>query len=148
MIFDDKNPMGRWYKLVGKEAVPLEGWPGVGEGLDTDRQVALSITAASHISTVFLCLDHNIWPGRSPLLFETMVFERELQGTGSGKPDVGHEYGIFARYSTYGEAEAGHNRILQRVLELEKLAIKLMPDGRREFFEKAHHEAESINFTV
>lgn len=143
------NSIGRWYKLVGREPVLLEGWPGIGEGLDSDRRIAISITAASHVSTVFLCLDHNPRPGGPPLLFETMVFEREVFGiSDTSNADVGHDYGVFARYSTYDEAEAGHSRILQRVLELEKLAIKLMPNGRREFFEKAHREAESINFTV
>lgn len=54
----------------------------------------------SHItvSTVFLGIDHNWGDGR-PLLFETMIF---------GGP---HNESMW-RYTTYDEAEAGHQRVV------------------------------------
>jgi hypothetical protein len=54
------------------------------------------------VSTVFLGLDHNHFGGR-PLLFETMVFD----GT---KNDIYCE-----RYSTWVEAEEGHQKAVQWV---------------------------------
>ena len=53
------------------------------------------------ISTVFLGLDHNFGAGK-PLLFETMIF--------GGKHD-----GYQERYSTYKEAEKGHQKALNLV---------------------------------
>lgn len=53
------------------------------------------------ISTVFLGLDHRFGDG-PPLLFETMVFGGEL--------DQEQE-----RYSTWDEAEAGHEEMVKRV---------------------------------
>lgn len=49
----------------------------------------------TRISTVFLGIDHNFFPGGRPLLFETMIF---------GGPH--HHY--QDRYSTRDEAIAGH----------------------------------------
>jgi hypothetical protein len=50
------------------------------------------------VSTVFLGNDHNFFGG-PPLLFETMVF--------GGPDDQWQE-----RYSTWDEAEAGHNAVV------------------------------------
>lgn len=146
----DFGGMRGWYKLVGREVVALKGVPGVGEGFDSDRHVRVSITAASSISTVFLCLDHNFFGEGPPLLFETMVFERSITGLKDDEPlrDVGHDFGVMDRYATYDEAEAGHQKILDRILELERLAIELMPARRREVFERAQREAESVDFTM
>ena len=53
------------------------------------------------VSTVFLCMDHN-WSEQEdhiPILFETMIF---------GGPYTEEMW----RYSTYDEAKAGHDRIV------------------------------------
>jgi hypothetical protein len=53
------------------------------------------------VSTVFLGLDHN-WGDGPPILFETMIF--------GGERDEYQE-----RYSTWGEAEEGHQRAIELV---------------------------------
>jgi hypothetical protein len=55
------------------------------------------------ISTVFLGLDHA-FAGSPPRWFETLVFE-------------GPNDGDMARYETWDEAEAGHNTMVQVVLD-------------------------------
>ena len=58
------------------------------------RRVARSEFGPVSVSTVFLGMDHS-FGGGPPLLFETMIF--------GGKSD-----GYMDRYSTWQEAEAGH----------------------------------------
>lgn len=55
------------------------------------------------VSTVFLGLDHSFSQRGAPLIFETMVFG----------PD-GEDTEQF-RYSTWAEAEAGHQAIVARL---------------------------------
>ena len=68
---------------------------------NSDRRVASTEVGGVHISTVFLGLDHSFGHG-PPLLFETMVFR-----DGDGEEQE--------RYSTWEEAEAGHERMVERV---------------------------------
>jgi hypothetical protein len=56
------------------------------------------------ISTVFIGLDHNTLNNGPPHIFETMVF--------GGKYD-----GYMRRYSTYEEAEKGHEKAVKMVSE-------------------------------
>jgi hypothetical protein len=58
------------------------------------------------VSTVFLGLDHNFSSVGPPILFESMVFKKRKD---DGK--LTGEESICERYSTWAEAEAGHNRI-------------------------------------
>jgi hypothetical protein len=67
-----------------------------------DRHVALTTIARVTVSTVFLSIDHNVYPERPPLLFETMVFGGALNGE-------------MDRYSTWTEAEDGHATMVARV---------------------------------
>lgn len=148
MNIDDKIPLGRWYKLVGREAVLLDGFPGPGEGIDDpNRQVALTRTAVSTISTVFLSLDHNHFREGPPLIFETMVFERQVQALGDKqqKLDFQHDYGILARYSTWDEAERGHATICDRIKDAETNSISMMSPKLRKVLTEAQHEAEMEN---
>ena len=62
-----------------------------------DRRVALTDTSNGSVSTVFLGLNHNWELFGPPLLFETMIF--------GGSHDQFQE-----RYSTWSEAEEGHQR--------------------------------------
>lgn len=90
--------MSYQYILDGKKPIPcddIKTWARWFEG--ADRHVAKTEIGNSKVSTVFLGLDHNFCDGK-PLLFETMTF-----------PDCE----IQERYSTWDEAEAGHNRIVQ-----------------------------------
>lgn len=54
------------------------------------------------VSTVFLVLNHQMHPTGPPILFETMVFGGDFDGAQE-------------RYSTWAEAEDGHERMLLRV---------------------------------
>jgi len=61
------------------------------------------IDTGETVSTVFLGLDHNFFGG-PPLLFETMVF--------------GGKHNLYqVRYSTWEQAETGHNRIVEALLK-------------------------------
>lgn len=71
---------------------------------EADRQVDRTvIDIGEEVSTVFLGLDHQ-WGDGPALLFETMVFG----GSFDGKQ---------WRYSTWEEAEAGHKRMVERVMK-------------------------------
>ena len=65
-----------------------------------ERVVAKTNVGALHVSTVFIGLNHQYGEG-PPLVFETMVFDRD-----------GHEAGPQRRYSTWEEAEAGHQEVV------------------------------------
>jgi hypothetical protein len=54
------------------------------------------------VSTVFLGLDHSFGSEGPPIIFETLVFGGPHNET-------------MDRYSTWDEAEAGHNRMLEKV---------------------------------
>jgi hypothetical protein len=71
------------------------------QGFDETRRVAKTTVGEVDISTVFLTVDHA-WGGGPPILFETMVFGGPL-----------NEYQW--RYSTWDEAVAGHERIVNAV---------------------------------
>lgn len=58
------------------------------------------------ISTVFLAINHSFGQV-TPLWFETMIFGGELDG-------------YQKRYETYEEAEEGHQKCLQKVLQLDR----------------------------
>jgi hypothetical protein len=70
--------------------------------------VALTaLTPEVEVSTVFLGLDHQFGEG-PPLLFETMVFAQQ---------DMGREAleALTQRYSTWHEAEQGHEAVCGQV---------------------------------
>ncbi len=72
-----------------------------------DRRIAYSdISNGWSVSTVFLGLDHSFGEG-APILFETMVFDSNTEL--DGEP---------FRYSTYEEAEKGHEDIVAKVKAL------------------------------
>ena len=105
------------YKLVGKEAVPVEtrGSPDwfkavmvLEEGRnrvcrDTVDDVTENGSITIDVSTVFLALDHSFGRAGPPLLFETMVFGGKLDGEQE-------------RCATWDEAEKMHAKYLARVL--------------------------------
>lgn len=68
-----------------------------------NRIIKSDIVLGSHISTVFLGLDHSFMGG-PPMLFETMIF--------GGEQDSYQE-----RYSTWDEAEKGHQEALELVFK-------------------------------
>ena len=68
------------------------------------KHVAVDIIEGKRISTVWLGLDHS-YDGRKPLLFETMIFADD---------EIGGDI-YMDRYTTWEEAEAGHQKAIQWV---------------------------------
>jgi len=88
------------YILEGKTVKPVTDVIEWAKGFEiSNRRVGLYTVDAFRVSTVFLGLDHGFGFG-PPLLFETMVF---------GGP-LNYE---MERYSTWKQAEIGHNQIVQ-----------------------------------
>lgn len=82
------------------ERVELMEWATYFE--TADRRVANTEEDGWRVSTVFLGLDHQYGEG-PPLVFETMVFEGSFSDL------------LCWRYSTWDEAEAGHQRAVTLV---------------------------------
>lgn len=94
------------YYLVGTEAVPCEDAIAWAERFhNANRRVAYTdITESIHVSTVFLGVDHQYCDDGPPLLFETMIF------WANGPLDLDQE-----RYSTWHQAEQGHQHMVDKV---------------------------------
>ena len=96
MTLRDRRPVRHTYILDGHEPVPerdIMAWSRWFES--ADRHVRNTARDDVRVSTVFLGLDHGFGGRRE--LFETMLF---VNGTAEG----------CERYSTWDEAEAGHQR--------------------------------------
>lgn len=73
----------------------------------TNRTVAKTRVGDINVSTVFLGVDHNFRYDGRPILWETMVF--------SGPMNEECE-----RYTSFEEAEWGHEQMVKRVLALQE----------------------------
>lgn len=105
-----------YYILAGHKTVPVEDVLEWGEwfgkaGVVGRRVAETTLPDGRWVSTVFLGLDHNLGFGR-PKLFETMVF-----GSREGPLD---EEGCW-RYETWEEAEVGHQRVVEELMEHERV---------------------------
>ena len=91
------------YILEGKEPKLVEDVLEWGMWLETaDRCVAEThLPKKVRVSTVFLGLDHS-FDGGTPILFETMIFGGEFNQD-------------MWRYSTWEEAEKGHQEAVKKV---------------------------------
>jgi hypothetical protein len=93
----------RNYILQNKEAIPVEDILEWAKWFETaNRHVRQDTIGKVRISTVFLGLDHQWHPNERPLLFETMIF--------GGEHDEYQD-----RYTTWEEAERGHEEALNMV---------------------------------
>ena len=119
--------MSEFYILDGHKAVPckdseLSGMWMTSFDID-DRRVALTELKAHEVSTVFLGIDHNFGLG-PPLLFETMVFNKIpvwRMWLGYLFPRFRFSFEWEAdcrRYSTWEEAEQGHQEIVEKYRRL------------------------------
>ena len=88
-----------YYDRHGKPMTLIE-WASALEG---ERRVDVTEVNGLTVSTVWLGLDHNFGHG-PPLIFETMVFERDEERDGYAE-----------RYATLAAAEAGHRTIVALV---------------------------------
>lgn len=96
------------YILNDKEPVPVDDvleWAKWYSTADSERQVALTVMdIGEEVSTVFTGLDYWFLDDGPALLFETMVFGGNFDGKQWW-------------YSTWTEAEAGHRRMVERVMK-------------------------------
>jgi len=94
--------------------------------------VATTMCPPSRLSTVWLGLNYNFWPGGPPLIFETMRFsQKEGTRTFEGQTYTYHPILEFpdpndntqrteqVRWSTEEQARLGHARIVRLIQELE-----------------------------
>jgi hypothetical protein len=103
--------MIQWYILdENHRPVPAEMLEAA-KAFENHGSIAFDqVTPDTYVSTIFLAFDHSFGrPGRSPQLFETMVF---------GGPLEHRQW----RYSTYEEALAGHKAALDAVLDASGIA--------------------------
>lgn len=90
------------YILEGKTPVPCSDplvWER--EVFKADRTVKKTTVGDMYISTIFLGVCNSVIPGAAPLLFETMIF------------NVPGDDEYQRRYSTWEEAEAGHEKAVE-----------------------------------
>lgn len=93
-----------WYILKDKHPVPVDMLQAAKWLSEiNNKRIAFTEIRGIQISTVFLGLDHSFMSD-IPVLFETMVFGGTLDNEGE-------------RYYTYQEAEEGHKRMCERVVE-------------------------------
>lgn len=93
-----------YYKLIDHIPVKISIQEWARGDVEDFRVGLTTLDTDEEVSTVFLGLDHNWTNQGPPLLFETMIF--------GGKYD---QYQI--RYSTWEQAETGHNRIVESLLK-------------------------------
>lgn len=103
--------MSEFYKLdENKRAVPCsaEEWAEQRQRMrdNSSKNVSKDFVNGIEISTIWLGIDHGGNDNR-PLVFETMVF----------KPKSGGQECYCDRYSTWEEAQLGHQRAFQWVKE-------------------------------
>lgn len=102
--------MIRWYALLHdrstrpSDATEASAQVGMRVGLDKLNGFT--------VETVFLALNHNHGDG-PPLIFESTVF----RGDSSESVDC-------YRYSTWGDAVAGHGRLVARICSGEHMAVR------------------------
>jgi hypothetical protein len=102
--------MSDHYILDGHRAIKtdLMTWASWFENVK-DRHVADEKVGDVRVSTVFLGLDHAWGGNEPPQIFETMVFGGELDQE-------------MDRYSTWEQAEIGHQNMVDRV---KQVALKM-----------------------
>jgi hypothetical protein len=93
MIFMSEWP--RYYILVDRLPVPVDHDTWMRWFETSDRQIGDDKIGKTRVSTVFLGIDHNFYGSSGPVLFQTLIFDGPLADE-------------MWRYSTYAEAERGH----------------------------------------
>lgn len=96
-----------YYDKAGKP-LTLREWAVLFEDMEYRRIGYDEFANGAHVSTVWLGLDHNWFPGGPPLIFKSMVF------------DGVHDQEMI-RYSTEVQAIQGHDQLCARVRDAEAL---------------------------
>lgn len=89
------------YILEGKNVIRADFMTWAKWFETADRNVAKTMVRDIRVSTVFLGLDHQFVDG-PPMIFETLVFGGSLDQE-------------MDRYSTWDDAEKGHDAMVERV---------------------------------
>jgi len=99
--------IGKHYILKNCQVIEVDllTW-GIWIGKIKNKRIAQTYIDDYRISTVFLGLDHRFESEGPPILFETMVFKNS---------DDDYSDLEMERYSTYSEAEQGHQRMVDKV---------------------------------
>lgn len=110
--------MNTKYILKGKRVYPVEDTLEWGNWFETADRIVKQETLPNgmFVSTVFLGLDHSFGGGK-PMLFETMVFDtnnKEKYKIGDVERESIGEEMDQVRYSTWGQAEAGHKKLVKK----------------------------------
>ena len=103
----------RYYILLDRLPVAVDMWTWARQFEKSNRKIASDRVGKARVSTVFLGLDHS-FSGGEPVLFETTVFGGPLNGE-------------MDRYSTYSDAERGHQEMLTKV-KIASARIKVIAD--------------------
>lgn len=121
--------------LKNKIPIPCDNLLEWGRWMEMgERHVAKTdIDETVTMSTVFLGLDHQFSndPEAPPILFETMVFgEEKALPYRNALLVIRETLDGFGRYSTYAEAQKGHEEICDLVRErFAKAALDFTPRG-------------------
>ncbi len=95
-----------YYILDGKTPKPVYDILEWGKWYGTANRIVKQTQIGDvKVSTVFLGLDHELFEG-VPFLFETMIFSNDEND------------GYQKRYTTWEEAEAGHQKAIELVFEV------------------------------
>jgi hypothetical protein len=115
--------MTRHYILEPDHSVREVSWMTWAEWFERNRQpVAKDETRLFCISTIFIGIDYS---GGPPLLFETMVFEKQTKIVEMFDRLVRTREAIDqVRWSTWDEAVHGHEAMVRRFKHREAKAIK------------------------
>jgi len=113
-----------YYKLVGKKVVPVKDVLEWGRWFENRAQRIVKqelLPNGYYVSTVFLGIDHSFSMFRNtpPVVFETMVFdEASFNKYGGIEEDMD-------RYTTYKQAELGHQMTIDRWKTKKRILIPL-----------------------
>lgn len=106
---DVENPHVGYYDRCGNR-IPMVRWTELHQDWGYKRVAETFVAGVWRVSTVWLGLDHGLFSGGPPVIFETMVFEVAESYDNPYLP-VYHD-NVFddfcARYSTETQAREGH----------------------------------------
>jgi len=99
------------YVLIGREPMPcknMDEWNSFMSEKDARRVKLTKITDTIEVSTVFLGLDRRFGSKGPPILFETMVFDKNPESEN-------YHGGSMWRTCTWDEAEEQHERVCDMI---------------------------------
>ena len=115
----DRVAVSRYYDRHGNP-ITLEQWAQLFKNDEYKRVYGTVIDTPGGqilVSTVWLGLDHSFWPDLPPLIFETMVFDEHGNAV------------LQDRYTTEGEAKAGHWQVVTFTRSVREVFPTTAPDG-------------------